>query len=292
MFEQISIVGVGLLGSSLGMAIRERKLAKRVVGVGRRQFSLDIALEKGAIDVDCLDLVEGVQGSDCVVLAGPAALVNPMLDTIRPVIGAECVVSDVASTKADIAVHANKTWEAPRKFIGAHPLAGAELFGPKHGRADFYAGSVCLVEEGKMLDEEAREKVCALWEAVGSEVVSMDPKRHDDLLAYTSHVPHILATTMASVAGQQGDIRKFIGNGFKDTTRIADGRPEIWRDISLTNRKAIVNALGGIQEHLESFIALLEAGDEAALDAFFEDARQVRSVAVHGEEPEEEVVAE
>ena len=287
MFKQVSIVGVGLLGSSLGLALKTRGLAEVVVGVGRRQSSLDTALERGAIDKACLDLVDGVRGSDCVVLAGPAALVVPMLDSLRDVVSPECVVTDVASTKGTICAHADATWSAPRRFIGAHPMAGAEVFGPEHGRADFYNNTVCLLESGDGLDAEAREKVSALWAAVGAEVVDVDPAQHDAILAHTSHVPHIAASAIASVAGKRCDIAAFIGNGFKDTTRIADGRSEIWRDISLTNKEAILEGVKALQNQLEAFNGLLAEEDEAGLEAFFEDARQVRNALVHGKAVQE-----
>ncbi len=280
MFKQVTIAGVGLLGSSLGLAMKSRGLAKRVVGVGRRQCSLDVALERGAIDVSSLDLVTGVEGSDCVVLAGPAALVIPMLDTLRLVVNDDCIITDVASTKGAIAAHADATWHAPRRFIGAHPMAGAEVFGPEHGEAHFYEGSVCLVEEGDTLDAGARAKVCALWEAVGTEVVGIDPAKHDDILAHTSHVPHILASAIAELAGQQGDISKFVGNGFRDVTRIAAGRPETWRDISLTNKAAILQGVKAMRGRLDEFSALLAAEDGAGLEDYFEAGKVAREKVV------------
>lgn len=275
-FDRVCIVGVGLLGASLGMALKAKGMVNHVVGVGHRQSSLEVALEKNAIDTACLDAAEGAQGADLVVLATPAALVLPKLDAIQPVCG-NAIVTDVASTKADICRHAARHWPSPRRFIGSHPMAGSEKFGAEHGRTDFYEGSVCLVERGDALDPQARAAVCALWEAVGAEVVDVDPEEHDALLASTSHVPHVIASAVATMAGRKGDVRKLVGNGFRDTTRIAEGRPEIWRDICLTNREAVLEAAEALVRHLEEdFLAALRTEDAEALERFFEQGREAR----------------
>ena len=279
-YERACIVGVGLLGASLGLALKQRGLARQVTGVGHRQASLDVALERGAIDTAFLDAAEGARDADLVVLATPASLVIPMMDAVGPVCP-DAVVTDVASTKAAICAHADATWPAPRRFIGSHPMAGSEKFGAEHGTPDLYAGSVCLVETGDGLDPAARAAVAALWTAVGAEAVDVAPEAHDAMLACTSHLPHIVAAAVARVADRRGDVRKLVGNGYRDTTRIAEGRPEIWRDICLTNREAILAGLDELRALLESeFTAALRAGDGAGLERFFEEGRDARQRAV------------
>ncbi len=274
--DRVAIVGVGLLGASLGLALKARGLAKQVVGVGRRKVSLDTALELGAIDATAPTAAEAAAGADLLVVATPAALVTAILDEVRSVGNPRLVVTDVASTKAAICRHAATTWTAPRRFVGSHPMAGGEKFGPEHGRPDLYEGTVCLVEESAGLDADARAVVCRLWESVGARVVSVRPEEHDPILARTSHLPHVVASAVAALAAESGASQLFVGNGFRDLTRIADSRPEVWRDICLTNRTALLQSLAGLDARLHELAAILVAGDAARLDAFFEEGREGR----------------
>lgn len=280
-FDHVTIVGVGLLGASLGLALKERGLARHVTGVGRRETSLRTAQDRGAVDDATLNLLEGAAHADLVVIATPAALVAETMDAMLPHLRPGAVVTDVASTKAAICAHADATWPAPRRFIGSHPMAGSEQFGPEHGRADLYEDSVCLVESADGLDPQAHARVTGLWGAVGARVVEVDSQEHDALLARTSHLPHIAASALALCAAQEGrDLKPFIGGGFRDTTRIAAGRAEIWRDICLTNRTAILGALADLEKALAGVRGALAAEDAAALEAFFERGRQARLNAV------------
>ena len=270
-FEKVVIIGVGLLGASLGLGLKSRGRAAQVVGVGRRQASLDKALEVGAVDAVSFNPAESAVGADLIVAATPAALVVDTLDAIRPSCSPETIVTDVASTKQAICAHARKSWPAPSRFVGSHPMAGSEKFGPEHGRPDFYAGSVCLVEKAPHLHAESRAKIVALWQMLGASTVDIDPETHDALLARTSHLPHVLAA-IAELADKKGDVRKLIGNGYRDMTRIAASRPEVWRDISMTNRDALLDSIDEFKDYLDTFAAALTANDEAAVQAFFERA--------------------
>ena len=274
--DRVAIVGVGLLGASLGLALKARGLAARVTGVGRRLSSLQVALDRGAIDDTAATVAQAAAQADLLVVATPAALVTAMLDEARDAGNARLIVTDVASTKAAICRHAAAAWTAPRRFVGSHPMAGGEKFGPEHGRADLYEGTVCLVEDAPDLDAEARGAVCRLWESVGARVVPVDPARHDPLLARTSHLPHAVASAVAALAAEAGATSQFIGNGFRDLTRIADSRPEVWRDICLTNRTALLESLAGLDARLHELSAALVAGDAARLEAFFDAGREGR----------------
>lgn len=279
-FDRVAIVGAGLLGASLGLAMKARGMAGRIAGVGRRESSLDKALDMRAIDEAHLDIAPAVHGAALVVLCTPAAQVVGHLDTVRGLVAPGTVVTDVASTKGALCAHARATWPKPRRFVGSHPMAGSEKFGPEYGRADFYAGTVCLLERADDLDPAAREAVAALWEGVGARVVDVDADEHDALLARTSHLPHVAASAIAALVGRQGNVREIIGNGFRDTTRIAAGRPELWCEICLTNRDAVLGGLGELTAALDEFRAALEKGDEAALSRFFEEGRAARERAV------------
>jgi prephenate dehydrogenase len=280
-FRRATIIGAGLLGASAGLGLKARGMADHITGVGRRETSLQKAVARGAIDAASMDPGPAVKDADLVIIATPSALVIPMLDTIRPAVRPDAVITDVASTKGAICAHASATWSAPRRFIGCHPMAGSEKFGPEHARADFYEQSVCLLEDSPETDAEAAALVRALWAALGAAVFPVDAEAHDGLIARTSHVPHVLAALLADQAGEKGAaIRPFIGNGFRDMTRIAASRPEVWRDICLTNRQAIIAVLLEYRGRLDAAVELLDRGGGEALLEFFRTGRENRKKVV------------
>lgn len=281
-FDTVTIIGVGLLGGSLGLAVKARGLARVVRGVGRRQVSLDKALAVGAIDEVHLDASEASAGADLIVVCTPAALVPAKLDEIRPVCSASAVVTDVASTKGLICAHARDTWPRPARFVGSHPMAGSEKFGPEHAKPTLYDGSVTFVERGGHLAPDAVETVHGFWRAMGSTIVEVDPAAHDILIARTSHVPHVLAACLARLVASETGVRPYIGAGFRDMTRIAAGRPEIWRDICLTNRDAIVAGIDAFAADLAEIREKIAAGDAEALIESFGSGVQARREVVDG----------
>ena len=279
-FETVTIVGVGLLGGSLGLALKQRGLAGTVRGVGRRQSSLDAAMSNGAIDEPYLDVREACIGADLVVLATPAATVTKHMDIVRTVCSTTTVVTDVASTKSAICAHTKKAWSAPYRFVGSHPMAGSEKFGPENAEARLYENSVCFVERLDDHAPDAHAAVVELWQSLGAIVVPVDPQLHDTLVARTSHVPHIVASALACLANDDNSIAPFIGNGFRDTTRVAEGRPELWRDICLTNPEAIQQSLSEIIAILQETGEAISASDGARLEKIFERGRDARAKAL------------
>ena len=275
-FGTVTIVGVGLLGGSLGLALKDRGLADRVRGVGRRQEVIDTALTLHAIDEGTLDLAGAMHGADLVVLCTPAALIPQQLDIVRARIAPHVVVTDVASTKAEICAHARANWSEPLRFVGSHPMAGSEKYGPEHATPHLYDGCVTIVEPKNNHADDAYETVCALWRSVGSRVVEVPPQLHDDIVARTSHIPHIVAALVAELAAGPGDVKDLVGKGFRDVTRIAEGRAEIWRDICLTNRDAIVAGLREFGEQANAVREIIEHGKADELDAFFQSAQAAR----------------
>ncbi|HUW62760.1 MAG TPA: prephenate dehydrogenase/arogenate dehydrogenase family protein [Candidatus Bathyarchaeia archaeon] len=278
-FQTVTIIGVGLLGGSLGKALKAKGLATKINGVGHRQSTLDKALESGAIDQAFLDPVKPARRSDLVVLCTPAATVPGFLDILRPVCPPRCILTDVASTKSAICAHVAATWPSPIRFIGSHPMAGSEKFGPEHARPDLYQGCVTVVQAGPSLDPAARATVVELWRALGAEVVDLPPDLHDRLVAQTSHLPHLVAAAVAQVAASGAPLEtlhKLVGRGFQDVTRIADSRPEIWRDICLTNRKNILATLDDLAARLDEARNALEHADGDALDRFFRQGKTGR----------------
>lgn len=275
-FGTVTIVGVGLLGGSLGLALKDRGLAERVRGVGRRQEVIETALSLNAIDEGTLDLAGAMRGADLVVLCTPAALIPQQLDTVRTRIAPHVVVTDVASTKAAICAHARTNWSEPLRFVGSHPMAGSEKYGPEHSTPHLYDGCVTIVEPKDNHADDAYETVCTLWRSVGSRVIEIPPREHDNLVARTSHIPHIVAALVAELAAGPGDVKDLAGRGFRDVTRIAAGRPEIWRDICLTNRDAIVAGLREFGEQANAVREIIENGKAEELEAFFYSAQAAR----------------
>lgn len=276
LFDRATIVGVGLLGASLGLALQASGTARRITGVGRRQETLDTALALGAIHDTSLDLAEVAADSDCIVIATPASFVFDALDILRTGTKPSVVILDVASTKSAICTHASRIWKGPRRFVGCHPMAGSEKSGPEHATANLYQNSVCFIEDRPEVAPDALSLVRQLWERAGARLVAVDPAHHDALLARTSHIPHIMATLLASSARGEGATREFTGNGFRDMTRLAEGSPEMWRDITLTNREAVMEGLEALRGQLNDFLTAVERSDAEALMKIFEDGQEAR----------------
>ncbi len=276
LYERPVIIGCGLLGASLGLALKARGLAGSITGVGRNQCTLDRAQAVGAIDHASLQLEQAIPGADLIVIATPVAQSIDILVQAAALASPGAVLTDVGSTKAAICARADSLWPEARPFVGSHPMAGSEKFGPDHATATLFDGAVCLVEEAESLSETAREHVVALWQGVGARVVPVDARRHDTVLAYTSHLPHVVASCVAATAAEHGDVRAMVGNGFRDTTRIAASRPEVWTEICLTNRDAVIAGLRAYEHRLADFRHALEDEDASAVERFFEQGRAGR----------------
>ncbi len=280
-FKTAVVIGVGLLGGSLGLALKKRGIADTVRGVGRRKTSLDTALEHGAIDEAFLEIAPAAQDADLIVICTPSALVTSKLNELLPVCKESAILTDVASTKGNICGQADDTWPQPRRFIGSHPMAGSEKYGPENATEDFYEQSVTFVEKSDSVDPEAREAIVNLWTTLGSRVVDVDPATHDELVSLTSHIPHVVASALAGlVEGKAEAVRPFIGNGFLDVTRVAGSRPSTWRDVCLTNCDAIVKGLGIITEELRQIQEAITVGDGNKLEEFFSKGRDARREAL------------
>ncbi len=276
-FEGVTVIGVGLLGASLGLALKKRKAASHVTGVGRNLVSLENALRYGAVDAITMDVEDGVAAAELVVIATPAGSVTSVLDRVLAAAPASACILDVASTKGTICAHARRVCARPRRFVGCHPMAGSEHYGPEHGREDLFLDTVCLVEKDEEIDSDVRARVCALWNTVGARVVDLDVRRHDAVLACTSHTPHVMAAVLSLVAEEGGARREMVGNSFLDATRVAASRAELWRDICLENRIALSKMLTSVQSQLQRFEALLTTSDAGGLENFFTSAALARS---------------
>lgn len=282
-FKQVVIIGVGLIGGSLGMIIRRRGLADQVVGVGRRVENLKTAVALGAIDRYVADPQEAVRGAELVVLATPVDTYERHLQEWAPCLNAGAIVSDVGSVKGTLVERAELAMPSGVHFVGAHPIAGKEKTGVAAGSEQLFRGARCILTPTKRTDPTALARVRQLWEEAGSVVLTMDPHDHDQILGAVSHLPHVaafaLVNTLADLRDQQVpslDLAGHSGGGLRDTTRIAASSPEMWRDIFMWNRDNVVSYIDRYTRVLEELKHLIKTGDAAGIEKSLERAKGER----------------
>ncbi len=282
-FQQVVIIGVGLIGGSLGLVVKQQGLAGSVVGVGRRIENLKLAIEVGAIDRYETNIRDAVRDADLVVLATPVQTYASHLREWGPALRSGAIVSDVGSVKGGLVEEAENLLPSGVHFVGAHPIAGREKSGVAYASPNLFQGARCLVTPTKKTDSKALDLICQLWEAAGSIVLSMDPFVHDWVLGSVSHLPHLAAFglmhALQDLQGQMDepiDLLDFSGGGLRDTTRIAASSPEMWRDISLANRQNLVRMMKTYIQHLENFKDLLEKAEGSGLVDLMTKAKELR----------------
>ena len=275
LFRRVAIVGVGLMGASLGLAIKKKGLAKEIIGIGRKESSLREATDVGAITESMLDLKKGVNGADLIVLAAPVSGIMETLDALgKDFRRGGVIITDVGSTKSSIVDKAEKVLHHSLLFVGSHPLVGSEKKGPTYASDKLYEGAVCVMTPTEKTNRLAKDKIKHFWGQLGCQVKMMTPAEHDEVLAYASHLPHLAAfALMKSIPDQ---ILDSVGQGLKDTTRIAASDPEMWRDIFLSNPK---NVLKSIDEMVRAIAAMRKAivgKDRDSLAEMFKQAKAKR----------------
>ncbi|HBR14745.1 MAG TPA: prephenate dehydrogenase/arogenate dehydrogenase family protein [Candidatus Omnitrophica bacterium] len=263
LFRKVTIVGVGLMGGSLGMAIKKHRLAREVVGYSQHHATLVHAQKYQAIDVGLTDLPSAIRNADLVVLAAPVDSIIKSLPVINPHLKRGCVITDVGSVKQEVMEAAEKYLSAPVFFVGSHPLAGSEKKGIMNARADLFDDAVCLLTPTDKTHQMARQKIKLLWTKIGCTVKYLTPEAHDEILAYTSHMPHLLAYAIMETIPKEH--LEHSGQGLKDLTRIAGSSPQMWNDIFLANSKNVLKALDECVKHLSYIRKAIVARDETAL---------------------------
>ena len=272
--KHITVIGVGLLGGSVALAAR-RKYGAQVAGVGRRRESLDQALAAGLIDTAHLDPVEPAATSDLVILATPVCAFERHLRAIAPVLRPGCLVTDVGSTKAGVVAAARKIFRAGRfPFVGSHPMAGSERRGPMFARGDLLEGATCVVTPTVRNTAKDVRTVERFWSGLGMRVVRMSPARHDQAVAAISHLPHALSVLLMLLPDDEA--LKLSAGGYRDMTRLSGGDVEVWRDIFLTNRAAILRAMDRFGRSMQTLRKIVGAGDVRKLEKLFAKGRQRR----------------
>jgi prephenate dehydrogenase len=282
-FKHVAIIGVGLIGGSLGMVLKRQGLAKTVVGAGRRVENLKKAVELGAIDRYVSDNLDAVRGADLVVIATPVDTYEEHLRAWGQALSSGCIVTDVGSVKGLLVERAEQLIPAHARFVGAHPIAGKEKTGVAAGSADLFKGARCVLTPTQRTDPQALQTIRELWEAAGSAIVTMDPFLHDKLLGAVSHLPHVAAYCLINALTELQErmlpgqnVLAYSGGGLRDTTRIAASSPEMWRDIFLWNRENIVEMVEIYERHLQRLKELIRSSDGPGMEKELQRAKLVR----------------
>ena len=279
MINKLTLIGVGLIGGSFALALREAGLVREVVGVGRSVENLSAALGMYVIDAYA-EAALAVQGADVVLLAVPVGQMGSMMTAIAPHLAPNTIVTDVGSTKQDVVAlaRANLTKHLAQ-FVPGHPIAGAEQSGVKAARGDLFRERNVVLTPLPETNPAAKELIAQLWQRCGAKVSEMAPAQHDEVFAAVSHLPHLLAFGLVDyIAGQPNaeQLFGFAASGFRDFTRIAGSSPEMWSDICIANRDALLQQLSGYEAELARMKQLIERGDGAALAQLFSAARDAR----------------
>lgn len=280
MLNKIAIFGVGLIGGSFALALKKAGAVRQVAGVGRSPAGLAQAHELGIIDTACSNVQEALMDADLVLLAAPVAQTEAILSSIAPYLQAGTIITDAGSTKADVAAAAyNALGSKVAQFVPGHPIAGREQNGPGAAIVDLYAGKKVVLTP---LPENAEcdvERVAHAWRQCGAIIHRLAPHEHDRVFAAVSHLPHLLAYALVDDIARKphaDQLFQFAASGFRDFTRIAGSSPEMWRDISLANRSALLEELDAYMARLAVLRAALAASDGAALETVYVNARQAR----------------
>ena len=278
-FNKITIIGVGLIGGSIGLAIKKRKLAKVVCGVGRRLSSLKNAKRAGAVDVAALDLETGIKGADLIIIATPISLISQYALKIAALSDwakKETIVTDTGSTKEFVVNKLENILPKTTHFVGSHPFAGSEKRGVLNASADLLKGALVFVTPTNKTNKIALNKINNFWKALGAKVITIQAKKHDELVADISHVPHVIAAALAGAVDTKD--AKFGSTGFRDTTRIAKGDPMMWRDICLSNSGNLLKSISGFKKSLGMFEKAVKSKNVKLLMQLLESAKKKREI--------------
>jgi prephenate dehydrogenase len=281
MFEQLGLIGCGLMGGSFALAMKRAGLVKRVVGYSKSPSTTERARQMGVIDVEAPSALLAVSGADVVLLAVPVAATEATFKAIRHLVTNSMLIMDVGSTKRDVVDAARRVLrDHVGSFVPAHPIAGKELSGVEHADPDLYQGKQVILTPIEKTQTVQLKRAQALWEALGCHVQQMAPDSHDAAFAAVSHLPHLVAFALVHAIHGQPQGRDFLGlggPGFRDFTRIAASDPKVWRDILLSNRVELVEQAKMFQRSLMNMLHLAETGDGEKLEEMIAQASQVRA---------------
>jgi prephenate dehydrogenase len=280
LFHKVGIVGVGLLGGSLGLAARERELAGRVEGWVRRAGAVALCNERDVADLVTTDLAAVIKDADLILLCTPVEDMKTVLEPVMRRLKPGAIVTDVGSVKQRVVTELEPLVSgAGARFVGSHPMAGGERVGVVWSRPDLFSLGVCAVTPTEATDAAALEQVIEFWQALGMRTLTLSPALHDELVARASHLPHLMAATLAGYVLDEKfprEQRDLCAGGFRDTTRIASGPVAMWRGILAANRVNLVRDIDAVMARLEALRAALEQNDAEKLEAILKEAHDRR----------------
>lgn len=278
--KHLVVVGTGLIGGSLALALKKAGLVERVTGVGRNRDNLELAKNIGVVDDWTHEIAAAVVDADIVLLAVPMTAYESVFTAMAKSLPAKAIVTDAGSTKQSAIAAAQKCLPDSCHFVAAHPIAGTEKSGAGAAFAELFHGHLCILTPQKHTDPAALQLVRNMWETAGSRVICMAPAEHDEFLAAVSHLPHLAAFALVNAVRKQGNEEhepfEFAAGGFRDFTRIASSSPEMWRDIALCNREAIIFQIDALQDELKAMKLSLQSGDGEQLLNDFKSAKKAR----------------
>ena len=273
-FRTVSIVGVGLIGGSVGLAMRQRRLAQKVVGVGRRKSSIEQALEVGSVDEATLDLEEGVREAEFTILATPIGVMEHLAARVAAAMPRGGLLTDVGSTKGLLVQQLERAAGGSLHYVGSHPMAGSEKRGVGEARGDLFEGALCFLTPTPQSPRQAVDALREFWRALGATVRLLTPTEHDRIVAVASHLPHLVAAALVNLATPA--VMECAGSGFRDTTRVASGDPRMWTDVCMHNRERLLEALRLFRLQVDTLMDILEDSREGELRAWLESAKALR----------------
>lgn len=276
-FDNVAVLGVGLIGASCALALKEKGLCRSVVGYGRTEEHLRRAQERSIIDGYRLESGEACSDADLVLLATPVGLFTGLLDQIRGSLKKGALVTDVGSVKGCLVQELETAMPEGVQYIGSHPIAGGDKSGIDAARPDLFSNALCIVTPTARSDRQALERIVALWQQLGATVELLDAEMHDEIYAAVSHLPHLVAYALVNAVGDLNPgYLEYTGQGFRDTTRIALSSPEMWRDIALLNRDNIVKLIRLFRNNLDTLERLIAGADGAGIEREFLKAQSLR----------------
>ena len=283
-FNKVTIIGVGLIGGSIGLAIRKKRLAREVIGVFRRASTLKKALKAKAVTRATMSIGEGVKSADLIIVAAPVYSIPALVKEAARHAKKGAIITDVGSTKAWIRDNVEKILKNARSvyFVGSHPMAGSEHAGVEFARADLLSGAPCIVAKDAKTNKTALKKVISFWASLGAKVKVMSPEAHDRSVSLISHLPHIVAFALAGAVPEKE--LQYAAEGFKDTTRVASSDPELWADIFLTNSKEIANAARLFKKYCKDILSAVGSGDYTKTVGVLKRAKAKRDKLIYAKE--------
>ncbi|MCL4456787.1 MAG: prephenate dehydrogenase/arogenate dehydrogenase family protein [Nitrospirae bacterium] len=276
-FNKVTIIGVGLIGASFALALREKGLCKTISGSGRKEENLKRAKDRGIIDDYSLDVKKACEDSDLILLSTPVGSFKDIAEEIKGVLKKGAVVTDSGSVKGRLVYDLEAAMPGGVYYIGSHPIAGSDKSGIDDARPDLFRNARCIITPTVNSDENAKNKVVSVWESFGTRVETTDPFKHDEIYAVVSHFPHVAAYALVNtVADIDSKYIEYAGKGFRDTTRIALSSPEMWRDIAMFNKENLIKLMDAFKINLDKIKKYIMEDNGSGIEEEFLKAQKLR----------------